>query len=81
MSLPLTKHKKNLQQETSACLRHAGRHLEELEDSELGDEGVHAVLVVLGDGQVGVALDVALRRHQLPRHQLQQRRLACTHDG
>lgn len=40
-------------------------------------EGIDAVLVVLGDGKVAVALDLPLRRLQLPRHQLQQRRLAC----
>lgn len=59
--------------------RHQGgrANLEELEAGDVIVEGVNAVLVVLGDGKVAVALDLPLRRLQLPRHQLQQRRLAC----
>lgn len=39
-------------------------------------EDVDGVLVVAADGEVGVALDVAARRRQVPAHQLQQRALA-----
>jgi hypothetical protein len=39
---------------------------------------VGKVLVVLPDAQVVVPLDHAIQRVQLPRHQLQQRRLAGT---